>query len=233
MLNTRLRLIFSLFFFSVLSISAVEGIGWAEDLPKGFCYIDEYIPNAVCDVRYYGKNNFVGERVDGYENSRIIITEVTAKALAEVQNDLSTFDLGLKFFDGYRPQRAVHHFVRWAENLADIRMKDSFYPDVQKKNLFRDGYIAAKSGHSRGSTIDLTLIDLKTAKELDMGSPFDFFGPKSWPSNKEMSLKVRSNRALLQEVMTKHGFKPLKEEWWHFTLNFEPFPETYFDFPIR
>lgn len=202
-------------------------------LPDGFCYLDEVIPNAVYDVRYFGRDNFVGERVDSYNVPRVILTKNAAMALAKVQDDLDPFGLGLKIFDGYRPQDAVSHFVRWAKNLDDTRMKSKFYPDVQKKHLFRDGYIAEKSGHSRGSTVDLTIIDLKSGQELDMGTGFDYFGPKSWPDNPDMSTQVRANRALLQGVMVRNGFKPLKEEWWHFTLKDEPYPETYFNFPIR
>ena len=221
--------------FVVLNVlfSFSVAFGGKDGLPDEFCYLDKIIPNAVYDVRYYGTNNFVGERIDGYQVKRVILTRDAAAALAGVQKDLTPFGLGLKIFDGYRPQDAVLHFVRWAEDLKDTRMKQQYYPDVQKKNLFRDGYIAEKSGHSRGSTVDLTILDLKTGQELDMGTGFDFFGPKSWPENKEMSVQVRSNRALLREVMVRNGFKPLKEEWWHFTLEFEPFPETYFNFYIK
>ncbi|WP_320009318.1 M15 family metallopeptidase [Maridesulfovibrio sp.] len=202
-------------------------------LPDDFCYLDRVMPDAVYDVRYFSKNNFVGERIDGYRAPRVILTRSAALALSGVQRDLAPFGIGLKIFDGYRPQDAVLHFVRWAENLEDTRMKNQFYPEVQKKNLFRDGYIAEKSSHSRGSTVDLTLIDIKSGQELDMGTGFDFFGPKSWPGNKDMSMQVRSNRALLRSVMVRNGFKPLKEEWWHFTLEFEPYPETYFNFPVQ
>lgn len=219
-------------FLSIFFVNGIRSVH-AEKLPEGFCYLDDVIAGAVFDVRYFGKNNFVGERIDGYLTPRVILTNVAAKALAGAHKDLAPFGLGFKFFDGYRPQRAVLHFVRWAEDLSDTRMKQQFYPDVQKKNLFRDGYIAAKSGHSRGSTVDLTIIDLESRKELDMGTSFDFFGPKSWPDNCKMNLQVRSNRALLRQVMLKNGFKPLKEEWWHFTLMHEPYPETYFDFPVQ
>lgn len=204
-----------------------------DNLPGEFCYLDQILPDAVYDVRYFSSNNFVGQRIDGYHVPRIILTRDAAAALAGVQEDLVPFGLGLKFFDGYRPQDAVLHFVRWAKVLDDTRMKQHYYPDVQKKNLFRDGYIAEKSSHSRGSTVDLTIIDLKSGQELDMGTGFDFFGPKSWPDNKNMTSQIRANRALLRESMIRNGFKPLKEEWWHFTLDFEPFPETYFNFPIE
>jgi D-alanyl-D-alanine dipeptidase len=154
-------------------------------------------------------------------------------ALAAVQRDLAERGLALKTFDCYRPQRAVAHFVRWAQNLGDVRRKADFYPDVDKRDLFREGYIAERSGHSRGSTLDLTLVRRANGVELDMGSPFDFFSPKSWPSDKSVSAQARANRALLAEAMTRRGFKPYDKEWWHFTLANEPFPDTYFDFPVR
>ena len=205
----------------------------ADGLPKGFTYVDEAVPGVVFDVRYYTAHNFVGERIDGYLAPKVILTHQAAQGLAGVQADLAPFGLSVKVYDGYRPQRAVDHFVRWGKDVGDTRMKDEFYPDVDKKNLFRDGYIATKSSHSRGSTVDLTIVDAATGKDLDMGSPFDFFGKPSWPENQAMSAQVRANRALLREVMDRHGFKPLKEEWWHFTLRDEPFPDTYFDFPVQ
>ena len=205
----------------------------AADLPKDFTYVSEAVPDAVFDVRYYTAHNFVGERIDGYLAPRVILTRQAAKALAGVQADLAAFGLSVRVYDGYRPQRAVNHFVRWGEDIGDTRMKEEFYPAVDKKNLFRDGYIAKKSGHSRGSTVDLTIMDAATGKDLDMGSPFDFFGDASWPENKSMSPEVRANRALLREVMARHGFKSISTEWWHFTLRDEPFPDTYFDFPVQ
>lgn len=159
---------------SLFSFSAA--FGGQDSLPDEFCYLDNILSDAVYDVRYFGSDNFVGERIDGYKAQRVILTRDAAAALAGVQKDLAPFGLGLKIFDGYRPQDAVLHFVRWAEDLNDTRMKQKYYPGVQKKNLFRDGYIAEKSSHSRGSTVDLTIIDLKTGQELDMGTGFDFSG---------------------------------------------------------
>lgn len=202
-------------------------------LPDGFSYVSETTPTATLEVRYFTNNNFVGAPIDGYLAPKVILTTPAAEALARVQADLEPFGLGIKVFDGYRPQRAVDHFVRWGKDLDDTRMKQQFYPDVDKQNLFRDGYIAEKSGHSRGSTVDLTIIDLNSGLELDMGTPFDYFGPASWPGNPDMSTEIRSNRALLQSVMIRNGFRPLKEEWWHFTLVNEPHPDTYFDFPVQ
>lgn len=205
----------------------------ARALPEGFVYVDEVVDGAVYDVRYFGTDNFVGEPVDGYMVPRVVLTREAAEALAGVQTDLAAFGLGLKVFDGYRPQRAVDHFVRWAKDVQDTKMKHRYYPLVQKKHLFRDGYIAARSGHTRGSTVDVTIVDATSGAQLDMGTGFDFFGPPSWPQNPDMPSVVRANRMLLRQVMTRHGFKPLKEEWWHFTLRDEPYPDTYFDFPVK
>lgn len=205
----------------------------AEQRPEGFVTLNEFLPGAVFDVKYYTGDNFVGTRVNGYEAPKVLATVETATALKAVQVDLARFSLSLKFYDGYRPQRAVDHFVRWAEDLEDTRTKAAHYPDVDKRNLFRDGYIAARSGHSRGSTVDLTLVDKSNGRELDMGTPFDFFGPESWPEYTDFPPQVRANRALLRAVMLGHGFKPYEAEWWHFTLREEPYPETYFDFTVE
>jgi len=203
--------------------------------PDGFVYLDEAVPNLVVELRYFGSDNFVGQPVDGYGHPRTVLSVPAAKALAGVQAALGRFGLGLKVFDAYRPQRAVDHFVRWAKDLDDRKTKAKYYPDVAKKNLFKEGYIAAKSSHSRGSTVDLTIV-YKDAdgkmRELDMGSPWDFFSPISWPTSTAVTAQQRANRALLQSVMTAHGFAPYAQEWWHFTLKNEPFPDTYFDFPL-
>ena len=205
-------------------------------LPRGFVYVEDTVPGIQIELRYFSNHNFVGERIDGYMASRCILTKEAAEALKGVQEDLNQFGLGLKIYDAYRPQRAVDHFVRWAKNLGDVRMKGEFYPEVPKEKLFEDGYIAEKSGHSRGSTVDLTIVALDPnaqGVELDMGTCFDYFGPQSWPNNPEIETSRRANRMLLRQVMEKHGFTPYLKEWWHFTLKGEPYPETYFDFPIR
>lgn len=203
--------------------------------PDGFVNIREAVPDIEVELRYFTQSNFVGERIDGYEADVCYITAQAAAALDNVQAELKSFGLGLKIFDAYRPQQAVDHFVRWAEDLDDTKMKSRYYPGVDKKHLFRDGYIAAKSGHSRGSTVDLTVVSLVSgaAIELDMGTGWDFFGPKSWPASTDVTPQQRANRMLLQSLMVKHGFRPLAEEWWHFTLEEEPFPDTYFDFPVK
>jgi len=215
-----------------LFIFFITSFIFANELPEGFVYIDRIIPDISIDLKYYSKNNFVGEKITGYNGPVLIATKEVAYALREVQSDLSHFNYGLRIFDCYRPQRAVDHFVRWARN-NDRKMKSIHYPDVKKKNLFKEGYIASKSGHSRGSTVDLTIIDLDSGKELDMGTIYDFFGKQSWIENDQLNHKQKQNRHLLQSVMKKYGFKPLKEEWWHFTLSNEPFPDKYFNFVVE
>ncbi|MFA7094998.1 MAG: M15 family metallopeptidase [Gammaproteobacteria bacterium] len=205
----------------------------AHALPEGFVYLSDVAPRVLIDARYAGSDNFVGRPVDGYRANTVILTRPAAEALAAVSEELAAFGLGLKVFDGYRPQRAVNHFVRWAADPADHSTKPRHYPNVDKAHLFRDGYIAERSGHSRGSTVDVTLVDLKDGTELPMGTPFDYFGPESWPSYANLPAEQRAFRALLQQVMVRHGFRPLKEEWWHFTLENEPYPDTYFDFPVE
>jgi len=205
----------------------------AQIVPSGFVDLKKTVPSVAVELRYYGENNFIGQRIDGYEAPICYVSISAAQALKGVQEELSSFGLGLKLFDGYRPQRAVNHFVRWAKDLNDTTMKTSYYPNVQKSELFEKGYIAARSGHSRGSTVDLTLIDLATSKELDMGTGFDFFSPLSSPTSKEATQQQRANRLLLRSLMLRHGFRPLEEEWWHFTLENEPYPTIYFDFSVR
>ncbi len=204
-----------------------------QGLPKGFTYVREAIPDVTCEMRYYSGENFVGKRIDGYLQDRCILSADAAFALQKVQQDLRRFGLSLKIFDAYRPQSAVDHFVRWAKDLKDTKMKDLYYPKVAKEELFKEGYIAERSSHSRGSTVDITVIDLKSKSELDMGSGFDLFDPVSWPSYPNLTAEQRANRMLLRTLMDHHGFEPYKQEWWHFTLRNEPFPDTYFDFPVK
>lgn len=198
-----------------------------------FVHIQKVIPGLKVEARYHSDNNFVGTIVDGYQSDSLMLTREAATALAKVQKALKPRGFELKIFDSYRPQRAVDHFVRWAEDLEDTLHKRTYYPDVDKSELFDKGYIAAKSGHTRGSTVDLTIIFTRTKEELDMGTPFDYFSPKSWPSDTTVSDLQYNNRMMLQQVMEDNGFKHLKEEWWHFTLKNEPFPTTYFDFVVK
>jgi len=190
-------------------------------------------PGLIVEARYASSHNFVGRPIDGYDKPLCYLTRPAATALAQVVADLEPHGLTLKVFDCYRPARAVAHFVRWARSLRDQSMKAEFYPQVDKSTLFRDGYIATHSGHSRGSTVDLTVVNRADGKELDMGTPFDFFSPRSWPSDRSISAAAQANRALLAQAMRKRGFYAYDKEWWHFTLRQEPFPQTYFDFPVR
>lgn len=200
--------------------------------PTGFVVLAEVVPDIIQEIRYYSTYNFVGERIDGYYQPCALMTIEAATALKAVSDDLKALGYRLKVYDAYRPQMAVSHFVRWAEDIGDTRMKKYFYPEVDKTRLFAEGYIAAKSGHSRGSTVDLTLFDMKTGKEVDMGGTFDYFGELSHPDYKEITEAQYNNRMILRDAMIRHGFKPLEEEWWHFTLKDEPYPDTYFTFPV-
>lgn len=200
---------------------------------SGFVSVSDVIPDALLDVRYYTTYNFVGERIDGYEQPVVLMTKEAAASLALVNRDMRAQGLRLVIYDAYRPQRAVDHFVRWAEDVSDTRMKAIFYPEVDKADLFERGFIAKRSGHSRGSTVDLTLLDEKSGMLLDMGGPFDFFGELSHPDFAGVTTELHANRMLLRDAMVTHGFRPLSTEWWHFTLVNEPYPDTYFDFPVR
>jgi len=219
-----------------------------------FVNLTDEVPDAILEIRYFGTYNFVGERIDGYEQPTALLTRKAAEALKAVSDDVVARGYRLKIYDAYRPQKGVDHFVRWAADLSDTRMKAYFYPDLDKSVLFDQEYIMEKSGHTRGSTVDLTLFDMNAEKELDMGGTFDWFGPESHPdfcgdpetgvyngdNSASPSVPKRSitpeqfaNRMILREAMLRHGFKPLDSEWWHFTLKEEPFPDTYFTFPVK
>lgn len=199
---------------------------------SGFVLLSDHVPSAVQEIRYFSTYNFIGDRIDGYETPVAVITKEAARALKGVANEMNVKGYRLKIFDAYRPAGAVRHFVLWGIEDLDQRMKPFFYPGLEKQSLFKLGYIASRSSHSRGSTVDLTLLDMTTGKEIDMGSPFDFFSEVSHPSYRGVTDEQYENRMLLQSVMTKHGFVPLDCEWWHFTLGGEPYPDTYFEFPI-
>ncbi|QTL05472.1 M15 family metallopeptidase [Aquabacter sp. L1I39] len=201
--------------------------------PAEFRDVGEVLERARFDVRYHGTDNFVGARIDGYEAPRCFLTRPACEALSDVARALEREGLSLLIYDCYRPARAVAHFARWAADAADLRTRAEYYPDLRKADLFALGYIAARSGHSRGSTLDLTLADLKTGAPLDMGTPFDLFSERSWPDSPDVTAEQKGNRDFLADVMGRHDFDPFHMEWWHFTLRGEPFPDTYFDFPIR
>ena len=221
--------------FVVMTIATLTTLptAVAQTRPASFVDVSTVVPNLVVDMRYLGSDNFVGRRIDGYERPICYLTREAATALAAAARDLEPQGLAIKAFDCYRPVRAVAHFVRWARDLQDQARKSMYYPQVDKRDLFRDGYIAARSGHSRGSTLDMTLVRRADGAELDMGTPFDFFGARSAPSDRTVSAEAQANRRLLADAMRRRGFIPYKMEWWHFTLRNEPYPDSYFDFPIR
>jgi D-alanyl-D-alanine dipeptidase len=217
-----------------------------------FVNLTDVVPDAILEVRYFGTYNFVGTRVDGYLEPTVLMTRQAADSLRAVSNDLKQQGYRLKIYDAYRPQCAVDHFVRWAADIPDTLMKTYFYPDLDKSVLFEQVYIMEKSGHTRGSTVDLTLFDMATEKEVDMGGTFDWFGPESHPdfcgnpetgeytgdnsaspANRSITKEQFHNRMILREAMLRHGFKALDSEWWHFSLKNEPFPDTYFTFPVK
>ena len=198
----------------------------------GFVLLSDFVPQIIQEIRYFSTYNFIGDRIDGYEEPCALLTKEAARAVKAVSNELIVRGYRLKVFDAYRPVTAVKHFVLWGIEDEDIRMKEYFYPDIDKQDTFRLGYIAKMSSHSRGSAIDLTLLDMKTGKEVDMGSPFDMFGPVSHPDYRGITEEQFENRMILQNAMLRHGFLPYECEWWHFILKDEPFPDTYFDFPV-
>jgi len=217
-----------------------------------FVTLTDVVPDAIMEIRYFGTYNFVGTRIDGYEEPTALLTRQAAEALKAVSDDVMSQGYRLKIYDAYRPQKGVDHFVRWAADIPDTLMKRFFYPDLDKSVLFEQEYIYEKSGHTRGSTVDLTLFDMTTEKELDMGGTFDWFGPESHPDfcgnpetgeyiapaadadvKRPITPEQFEHRMILRRAMTAHGFKPLDSEWWHFTLKDEPFPDTYFTFPVR
>ena len=217
-----------------------------------FVTITDVVPDVILEIRYFGTYNFVGTRIDGYEEPTALLTKQAADSLKAVSDDVMKQGYRLKIYDAYRPQKGVDHFVRWAQDLKDTKMKPYFYPDLDKSVLFEQEYIYERSGHTRGSTVDLTLFDMATEKELDMGGTFDWFGPESHPdfcgnpetgeykplpqsgeSGRGLSPEQFAHRMILRRAMLAHGFKPLDTEWWHFTLRDEPFPDTYFTFPVK
>ena len=198
----------------------------------GFVVVADHVPGVIQEIRYHTSFNFIGERIDGYEDPVALLTVEAARALSRVAKEAMVQGYRLKIYDTYRPACAVKHFVLWGIEDQDIRMKPYFYPDLMKQELFAKGYIASKSSHSRGSTVDLTLFDMSTGKEVDMGSPFDFFGEISHPDYRGITDEQYENRMTLRNLMLRHGFEPIDCEWWHFTLKDEPFPDTYFEFPV-
>ena len=216
-------------FLLALHVSLVE----AQVPADKFVYLHKVIPTIKLDMRYFSTDNFMGTRVDGYKRNVALFTHEAATALKKVQFELEKDGMGLKVFDSYRPQKGVNHFIRWAKVLADTLTKQKYYPDVRKADLFDLGYIAERSGHTRGSTLDLTVVKLESGLELDMGAPWDFFGEISHHGTNLINKQQQANRDILSNVMKKFGFRYYPNEWWHYTLENEPFPDTYFNFNIE
>jgi len=216
----------------LLVVAVVPAQASAFALPEGFVYVTDVVDTVQLDIRYYGDYNFIGTRVDGYEAPVAILTKQAAEALKVAAEILEKQGYYIKIFDAYRPQRAVDHFVRWGKDLEDQKMKEFFYPDVDKALLFELGYIAKRSSHTRGSVVDLTLVYKDTGEEVDMGSPFDLFGEISHHDTNMITPEQAANRRILRDAMVAAGFEPYPNEWWHYRLIDEPYPNTYFNFPV-
>ena len=243
----------NLFLFAVCAAGCMLVAGCSKDQDEiapqedcsQFVTLTDAVPDAILEIRYFGTYNFVGTRIDGYLEPTALLTKQAADSLRVVSDELKEQGYRLKIYDAYRPQMAVDHFVRWAADTSDTIMKPYFYPDLDKGVLFEQEYIMEKSGHTRGSTVDLTLFDMRAEKDVDMGGTFDWFGYESHPDfggNPDTGIYVATdgisaeqfrNRMILRQAMLRHGFKGLSSEWWHFTLKDEPFPDTYFTFPVK
>ncbi|MFF2479544.1 M15 family metallopeptidase [Paenibacillus sp. NPDC058071] len=202
-------------------------------LPKGFVYVDEIIPSIETELRYFTDNNFTGEAVDGYKAPIAILSEKAALALKKASVELEEKGYRFKIYDSYRPAKAVKQFVSWSKASGGEERKEDYYPNIEKELLFKKGYISSRSGHSRGSTVDLSIVHADTGEDVDMGSGFDMLDPISNEGTSLITKEQAANRKLLKDTMVKYGFKPYSKEWWHFTLENEPFPKTYFDFDIE
>ena len=238
-------ILFTCSLFSSWESAQAKGTVDTDDSSQ-FVNITDVVPDAILEIRYYSTYNFVGARIDGYEAPVALMTREAADSLRAVSDDLKAHGYLLRIYDAYRPQCGVNHFMRWAQDPTDTLTRAYFYPYLTKPEVFEKQYVAKRSGHSRGSTVDLTIFDMKTGKDVDMGGTFDWFGPESHPDYcgdpetlefKEQPGGLTSeqfyNRMVLRTAMMRHGFKPLDNEWWHFTLKNEPFPDTYFTFPVR
>ena len=250
---------------ALAAVAAFAGLGYVqkreslakENRPDDIVDLKSVAPSTIVDIRYAGPHNFVGRPIPGYDAGKCLVTRPAAEAVASVQHRLTAFGLSLLVYDCYRPQRAVDYFVKWAAGSSDNSMKREFYPHVKKDDLFKDGYIASPSSHSRGSTVDLTLVPLPQSNletcapgdpvtacdaeapsrfrdsSLDMGTGYDCFDPRAHLMAWGLTGQQRANRMLLAALMAQVGFAGYGNEWWHFTLRNEPYPNTYFDFPIR
>ena len=202
------------------------------NLEDGFVYLKDIDDSIIVDLKYYSSENFTGRFVEGYHSNNAILTNEAAIALSKVQDDLNKLGFSLILYDAYRPQSAVDFFVKWSSNINDTIFKDIYYPNINKSELFKLGYIASKSGHSRGSTVDVSIVEISSNKELDMGTIFDYFGVESHTFFDELSEEQKANRLLLYKIMSNNGFKNYQKEWWHYTLKNEPF-QKYFNFLVK
>ena len=224
-------------FAVVASIAAAT----AQNLPSGFAYLRDVDPTIIQDIRYATANNFVGHPLTGYGAAECVVKREVGLRLKAIQQELAKDKLSLKMFDCYRPQRAVMDMVRWSRNGNETAAERRYNPAFRKADLFRLGYISNRSGHSRGSTVDLTIVRRVLGhaplapgdREMNMGTRVDFFGPHSGLWSRAVSAEAQANRKLLATAMSRRGFRPYDKEWWHFTLRGEPFPHAYFDFPVR
>ncbi len=220
------------FIFSAIALGYAN---YSIALPAGFVYLSDVNPTIIQEMKYFSADNFIGRPIKGYNAPKCILTTEAAEALSKLQEQLNRGSMGIKVYDCYRPTMAVTDFIHWSRNIKDQRQKKNYYPAVNKADFFKLGYVAEKSGHSRGSTVDLTLVHFEpnhTPLELHMGTHFDFMDETSHPLNQKVSAHVRHDRLLLRKMMLNAGFVPLETEWWHFTFKNEPFPNDYFNFPV-
>ena len=217
--------------FAILLIT-FNSVLFNNNLEDGFVYLKDIDHSVIVDLKYYSSENFTGQLVEGYHSNTAILTKESALALSNAQDDFNKLGYSLILYDAYRPQRAVDFFVQWSKNQNDTINKRIYFPNIKKSELFELGYIAYKSGHSRGSTVDVSLVEISTNKVLDMGTVFDYFGVESHTFFEDISEKQKSNRLILYEIMSNNGFKNYSKEWWHFTLKNEPY-QKYFDFLVK
>ena len=226
--------IFLIALIVIILVVTLEDEKIPEDMDhSGFVIVNDVVPDVLLELRYFTSFNFAGARIDGYEEPVALLTKEAAEKLKIASEKFKEKDLIIKIWDTYRPRRAVEHFVRWRNDENDDKMKEYFFPDLTKKEVFEQGFIAEKSGHSRGSTIDMTLVYKKNGTALDFGTGFDFFGERAHTNSTLVTEEQKNNRDYLKTIMEESGFVNLPEEWWHYTLKDEPFPETYFNFPVN
>lgn len=202
-------------------------------VPESFINVLDLDSTIKVELRYFTTNNFMGMKVQGYKANNAYLTIRAAKGLQMAHRRALKMGMGILIYDSYRPQRAVDHFVQWSRDLKDTLKKSEFYPQINKSKLFEEGFIASKSGHSRGSTVDITLYHLETGEAIDMGSAYDLFSEQSFHNSPLVNSEQLANRNLLRNLMRNAGFRAYTKEWWHYTLNNEPFPDQYFNFEVE